>query len=105
MKYYCLLVLLATCCAVDQLPETAQDVCYETGVETCQRAVECQISTNFDECMNLFMKGCCIDEGKCGRKMADLPTLEDWETCLVALRNNSCSNITNGFLPAACLKI
>jgi len=98
-----LLVFAVSACGGGELPETAQDVCYESGMATCQRVMECNSSVNFDECVNVFMGGCCMDAGKCGQMVTNQPTVEEWDACLDALRNNSCSNIVNGILPAACL--
>jgi len=63
----------------------------------------CQIES-FNSCFQAFKEGCCINDGSCGQTATGVGPIGAFEQkCDAAISSETCSDVMNGVVPAACL--
>lgn len=101
MKHLLLITVLLAACGSGT--PTLREVCLETGEAWCSRAIECypQDISSPAACVTSFVKGCCLDKGRCDERARSDYNLD---LCVDQTRTMTCDDLAAGGVPRGCLQ-
>jgi hypothetical protein len=109
MKHYMLCLFVALCvllvpaCGSDEITQTYGDFMEEMAVPLCERMATCGFfpGDQVDDCVDGFVTGIC--EGNCSERLT--VSTQEWNDCLNAYEDHSCSSLDAFIYPSECLTI